>query len=88
MARKAQISKEKRKSITLRHEGQSMQNTSRTFKVSSAVAKSIKRYDELALMRTTTGKEDPEFPLLQGISSAAEFTSPQIAAKINASEFK
>jgi transposase len=48
MARTAQISKEKRQSIiTLRHEGQSIRNISRTFKVSSsAVAKTIKLYDE------------------------------------------
>jgi hypothetical protein len=42
---------------------------------------------KLALMRTATGKEDPELPLLQEISSL-EFTAPQIAAQINASEFK
>jgi hypothetical protein len=39
---------------------------------------------ELALMRTTTGKEDPELPLLQRITSL-ELTEPQIAAQINAS---
>jgi hypothetical protein len=40
---------------------------SRTLKVSSsAVAKTIKR--ELALVRTTTGMEDPGLPLLQRIS--------------------
>ena len=38
---------------------------------------------KLALMRTTTGKEDPELPLLQGVSSL-ELTAPQIAAQINA----
>jgi DNA-directed RNA polymerase specialized sigma24 family protein len=45
MARTAQISKGKRQSIiTLRHEGQSSLNISRTLKVpSSAVAKTIKR---------------------------------------------
>jgi transposase len=49
MARRAQISKEKLQSIiTLRHEGQSMRTISRTLKVSSsAVAKTIKRYDKL-----------------------------------------
>jgi transposase len=49
MARTAQISKEKRQSIiTLRHEGQPIRKMSRTFKVSSsAVAKIIKRYDEI-----------------------------------------
>jgi transposase len=48
MARKAQIGKEKPQSIvTLRHESQSIQKISRTFKVSSsAVEKSIKSYDE------------------------------------------
>ena len=38
----------------------------------------------LALMRTTTGKEDPELPLLQRISSL-EFPASEIAAQINAS---
>jgi hypothetical protein len=42
---------------------------------------------ELSLLRTTTGKEDPELPLLQRISSI-ELTAPQIADQINASEFK
>ena len=48
MERTAEISKEKWQSIiTLRHEGQSMQKMSRTLKVSkSAVAKTIKRYEE------------------------------------------
>jgi transposase len=48
MARTFQISKEKQRSIiTLRHEGQSMRNISRTVKISSSeVAKTIKRYDE------------------------------------------
>ena len=48
---------------------------------------------KLALMRTATGKEDPELPLLQRISlfelSASEITkltAPQIAAKVNASQ--
>ena len=40
---------------------------------------------KLALMRTATGKEDPELPLLQRISSL-ELTAPQIAAQINASQ--
>ena len=40
---------------------------------------------KLALMRTTTGKEDPELPLLQRIS-ALELTAPQIAAQINTSQ--
>jgi transposase len=48
MARTAQISEEKQQSIiTLRHEGQSIRNISRTLNVSSSeVAKTIKRYDE------------------------------------------
>ena len=48
MARTCQISKEKRQSIIiLRHEGQSIPNISRSFKVSSsAAAKTIKRYNE------------------------------------------
>ena len=47
MARTAQISKEKQSIITLKHEGQSIRTISRTLKVSSsAVAKTIKRYDE------------------------------------------
>ena len=36
---------------------------------------------ELALMRTATGKEDPELPLLQRIS-LFELTAPQIATHI------
>ena len=60
MARTAQISKGKRQSIiTLRHEGESIRNISRTLKFlqvesqqpSSAIMK-------LALTRTGTGKED------------------------------
>jgi transposase-like protein len=49
MARTAQISKEKQESIiTLRHEGQSIWKMSRTLKVySSAVAKTLKLYDEI-----------------------------------------
>jgi hypothetical protein len=39
---------------------------------------------KLALMRTATGKEDPELPLLQRISSL-QLTAPPIAAQINAS---
>jgi hypothetical protein len=40
---------------------------------------------KLALMRTTTGKEDPELPLLQRISSL-ELPASEIAAQINASQ--
>jgi hypothetical protein len=42
---------------------------------------------KLALMRSATGKEDPELPLLQKISALA-LPASEIAAKINASEFK
>ena len=42
---------------------------------------------KLALMRTTTGKEGPELPLLQMISSL-ELPASEIAAQIHASEFK
>jgi transposase len=61
--------KKRQSIITLRHEGQSMQKISRPLKVSSsAVTKTIKRYDETGYhMRTATGKEDPELPLLQTI---------------------
>ena len=77
MARSAQISKEKQQSIiTLRHEGQSIQ---KTLKVSSVAMM------KLALMRTATGKEDPELPLLQSTSSL-ELAASQIAAQINASQ--
>ena len=40
---------------------------------------------KLALMRTATGKEDPELPLLQRISSL-ELPASEIAANINASQ--
>jgi hypothetical protein len=40
---------------------------------------------KLALMRITTGKEDPELPLLQKISSF-ELPAPEIAAQRNASQ--
>jgi hypothetical protein len=42
---------------------------------------------KLALMRTATGKEDPELHLLQRINSL-ELPASEIAAQINASEFK
>ena len=38
-----------------------------------------------ALMRTATGKEDSQLPLLQRTRSL-ELTAPQIAAQINASQ--
>ena len=40
---------------------------------------------KMALMRIATGKEDPELPLLQRISSL-ELKAPQSAAQINASQ--
>ena len=40
---------------------------------------------QLALMRTATGKEAPELPLLHRISSL-EFPAPEIATQINASQ--
>ena len=40
---------------------------------------------KLALMRTTTGKEEPELPLLQRISSL-ELPASEIGAQINASQ--
>ena len=40
---------------------------------------------KLALMRTATGKEDPELPLLQRISSL-QLPASEIAAQINASQ--
>ena len=55
-----------------------MNVSSNAVKPSSAVIK-------LALMRTDTGKEDPELPLLQRITSL-ELIAPQIAALINASQ--
>ena len=81
MARTAKTGKEKRQSIiTLRHEGQSMRKMSRTFQVySSAVAKTIKRYDETGSHEASTGKADAQLPLLQGISSL-ELTAPQKSA--------
>ena len=85
MARKAQIIKEKRQSITLRHEDQSIRNISRTLKYSSsAVAKTIKCYDETGSHEFATGMEDPDLPLLQRISSL-ELPASEIAAQINAS---
>ena len=51
--------------MTVRHERQSIRKLSRPLKVSSSGVATMK----LALMRTATGKEDPELPLLQRISS-------------------
>jgi transposase len=70
MARTAQISKEKQQPIiTLRHEGQSIRNISRTFKVSSsAVAKTIKRNDG------TDSHQDRHWKGRPRETSAAEYT--------------
>ena len=88
-----QLSKEKRQSIiTLRQEGQSIRKISRTFNVSSsAVAKTIKRYDETGSHESRPRKGRPR------VTSAAEdksitvtslrnrqLTAPQIRAHINA----
>jgi hypothetical protein len=63
-------------------------NLSRTLKVSSsAVQKLSIAMINLTLMRTATGQEDPELPLLETISSL-ELPAFQIAVQINASEFK
>jgi transposase len=66
--RAAQISREKRQSIvTLRHEGQSLRNISRTWKVSSsAVAKTLKHYDETGSHEDRNRKGRPR------VTSAAE----------------
>lgn len=65
MARNTQLSKEKLECIiTLRLEGQLIQEISTTLNVSYSTAiKTIKSYDELALMMTILGKEDQELPL-------------------------
>uniref|UniRef100_A0AAZ3STE8 Transposase Tc1-like domain-containing protein n=1 Tax=Oncorhynchus tshawytscha TaxID=74940 RepID=A0AAZ3STE8_ONCTS len=70
MVRTAQISKGKQQSaITLRHEGQSIRNISRTLKVSSsAVAKTIKCYDE------TGSNEDLHRKGIPRVTYAAEDT--------------
>ena len=92
MARTTQLSKEKQQSIiTLRQEGQSSRKISRTLNVSSAVAKTIKRYDE------TGSHEDRPRTGRPRVTSAAEdtfirvtslrnrqLTAPQIKAHINA----
>jgi transposase len=89
MARTAQISKEKLQSIiTLRHEGQSIQNISRTLKVSSnVVSKTIKRYDE------TGSQEDRHRKGRARVTSAAvdkyiRVNCTSDCSPINASKFK
>jgi transposase len=70
MARSAQIRNEKRQSIITLRQGQSIQNISRTLKVSSsAVAKTIKRYDEIGSHEDRHRKGRPR------VTSAAEFIS-------------
>ena len=67
MERTAQKSKEKRQSITLRHEGQSIQKFSRTLNLSSSeVAKNIKLYDE------TGSHEDSHRNVRPRVTPAAE----------------
>jgi hypothetical protein len=62
---------------------------SRTLKVSSsAVKKPSSAMMKLALMRTTTGKEDPELPLLQRISSLELPASEITASNKCFTEFK
>ena len=81
MARTAQISKEK---MTVHH-------YCKTWTVNAYVPtflqvqlqKQTRAMMKLALMRTTTGKEDPELSLLQRISSL-ELPASEIAAQINA----
>ena len=84
MTKTAQISKEKRQFIiTLRHEGQSIRK--RTLKVSSsAVSKTIKRYDE-TLSSGPPQERKTELPLLQRTNSL-EITAPQIAAQIKVTD--
>ena len=71
MARTAQIRKEKRQSIiTIRHEGQSIRKFQELWKFLQV--QSIKPSNtamKLSLMRTATGMEDQELPLLQRINS-------------------
>jgi hypothetical protein len=54
-----------------------------TFQVQSQ--KSSRAMMKLALMRTATGMEDPELPLLQRISSL-ELPASELAVQINASQ--
>ena len=87
MSRTVQTSKEKWQSIiTLRHEGKSIRNISRTLNVSKrAVAKPSSAMMKLALMRTATGMEDPELPLLQRIRSL-KLPASEIATQKHASQ--
>ena len=89
MARTAQISKEKRQSIiTLRHEGLSIRKIAHEENVKFLHVQSQKPSNarmKLSLMRTATGMEAPELPLLQRTSSL-ELPASEIAAQINASQ--
>ena len=76
MARTAQISKEKQQSIiTLSREGQSIRKISRTLEVSSsAVTKTIQRYDE------TGSHEERHRNVRPKVTSAAEDSSLELPA--------
>ena len=79
MARTDQKTREMTVIITLRHEGQSMRTISRPLQYRHVqLQKPSSAMTKLALMRTATGKEDPELLLLERISSL-ELTAPQIA---------
>ena len=95
MARKKQLSKEKRVAIiTLRNEGQSVRKIGKTLKVSpSAVAKTIKRYKETGSHEDRPRKGRPR------VTSAAEdkfirvtslrnrrLTAAQIRDQVNATQ--
>ena len=92
MARKKQLSKEKRVAIiTLRNEGQSVQKIGKTLKVSpSAVAKTIKRYKETGRPRkgrprVTSAAED-KFIRVTSLRNRA-LTAAQIRDQVNATQF-
>ncbi len=95
MVRTTQLSKEKWQSIiTLRHEGQSIRKISTTLNVSSsAVAKTIKCYDETGSHgvhprkgrpRVTSATED-KFIRVTSLRNR-KLTAPQIRAHMNASQ--
>ena len=83
MAGKAQISKDKQQPIiTLRHEGQSIWNISRTLKVSSSQSQ---KPSSAKMKLALTGKKDQKLPPLQRICSL-ELTAPQIVARLSSSK--
>lgn len=95
MAKTTQLSKEKRQFIiTLKNEGQSIRKISRTLKVSaSAVAKTIKRYDETGSLedrprqgrpRVTSAAEDNFIRVIS--LENRQLKATQIGAHINASQ--